>query len=202
VRFRAPAVRLSLLLFLLLLPLAYAAASDGDYRIDPAASQAAFQVHVFWLESVHGHFSQVVGDVVPGPRPDSWVVNADIPVDSVAMPSSRLRRWVLAPSFFDASHHPTIHFVSDPFGQAQLDQGGTLTGYITLRGVTAPVQFDVQPAHCEHPALAPCRIQLSGRVHRSTFGMTSDRLALSDSVDLNLSITLQPVNMVLQPESR
>jgi polyisoprenoid-binding protein YceI len=198
------AFRSCLLLLPLLLPLpsTQARASDGDYRIDPAASQATFQVHVFWLESVNGHFSQVAGDVVPGPRPDSWVVNADIPVDSVAMTSSRLRRWVLAPSFFDASHHPIIHFVSDPFGQAQLDQGGTLSGYITVRGVTAPVQFAVQPAHCERLALEPCHIQLSGRVHRSTFGMTSDRLALSDSVDLDLSITLQPVNTVLQPESR
>lgn len=183
--------RFAFCLCLVLLWSARAVARDDDYRIDSATSQATFQVHVFWLESVNGHFSQVAGDVVPGPRPDSWVVNADIPVDSVAMPSKRLRRWVLAPDFFDATHHPIIHFVSDPIGQEQLDQGGTLSGYITVRGVTAPVRFIVQPAHCEHLAAAPCRIQLSGRVHRSTFGMTSDRLALSDSVDLNLSITLQ-----------
>ncbi len=94
--------------------------------------------------------------------------------------------------FFDAGHHPVIHFVSDPIAQAQLDQGGTLTGYLTLRGVTAPIQFTVQPSHCESPVAAPCQILLTGRVHRSTFGMNSDRLALSDSVDLNLSITLQP----------
>ncbi|WP_158543329.1 YceI family protein [Dyella psychrodurans] len=179
---------------LLLLP-ACAIASEADYRIDPVTSQATFQVRVLWLESVNGHFSDVVGNVVPGPRPDSWVVNADIPVDSVAMPSTRLRRWVLAPDFFDASHHPIIHFVSNPISQDQLDDGGTLTGYITVRGVTAPVQFAVHPVHCDRLAAAPCRIQLSGRVHRSTFGMTSDRLALSDSVDLNLSITLQPESL-------
>jgi polyisoprenoid-binding protein YceI len=182
--------RLALYLLLLLLP-AYAAASESDYRIDPTNSQATFQVRLFWLDNVNGQFTQVIGDVVQGPNPDSWVVDATIAVDSVAMPTNRMRRWVLAPDFFDAGHHPIIHFVSNPIEQAQLDQGGTLTGYITLRGVTAPIRFAVQPVHCEQLVETPCRILLSGRLHRSTFGMTSDRLALSDSVDLNLSITLQ-----------
>jgi polyisoprenoid-binding protein YceI len=183
-------VRRRALLLLLLLP-ACAAASETDYRIDPTTSQATFQVRLLWLEHINGNFTQVIGDVVPGPDMDSWVVDATIPVESVTMPTKRIRRWVLAPDFFDAEHHPTIHFVSNPIEQAELDRGGTLTGYLTLRGVTAPIQFAVQPVHCEQFALSPCRILLRGSVHRSTFGMTSDRLALSDSVDLNLSITLQ-----------
>lgn len=175
-----------------LLPATLSAATGSiDYHIDPASSQAMFRVRVFWLEKVKGHFTRVDGDVAPGPDRDSWVVNATIPVDSVTMPSSRLRQWVLAPSFFDAQHHPIIHFVSDPFARDELDRGGTLTGYLTLRGVTAPVQFAVQPAHCNASTPEPCRIMLRGNLQRSTFGMTSDRVALSDSVDLNLSITLQ-----------
>jgi polyisoprenoid-binding protein YceI len=170
---------------------ACAAASETDYRIDPAASQAAFQVRLLWLEHINGNFTQVIGEVVPGPHGDSWVVDATIPVDSVSMPTKRIRRWVLAPDFFDAGHHPTIHFVSDPIAQAELDHGGTLTGYLTLRGVTAPIQFAVQPIQCEQLPLSSCRILLHGSLQRSAFGMTSDRLALSDSVDLNLSITLQ-----------
>lgn len=181
------------LLCLCVLP-ALLAAHETDYRIDPAASQASFQVRVLWLEHVGGNFTQVAGSVVPGPDPDSLVVDAVIPVESVSMPSSRIRQWVLAPAFFDAEHHPQIHFVSDPVAQAELDSGGILTGNLTLRGVTAPIHFAVQPAHCDQLAPMPCRIMLQGRLRRSTFGMTSDRLALSDSVDLNLSITLQREN--------
>ena len=181
-------------LALLLLLSAGVAANEVDYRIDPAASQATFQVRLLWLDHVAGDFTQVMGDVVPGPQPDSWVVNATIAVDSITMPSRRMRQWVLAPSFFDASHHPTIHFVSNPIAQGELDRGGVLTGYLTLRGVTAPIQFAVQPVHCEELTPTPCRITLRGNLQRSTFGMTSDRVAISDSVDLNLSITLQPEN--------
>jgi polyisoprenoid-binding protein YceI len=187
------ALRRLTLLWLLLLS-APAIAGEPDYRIDPASSQATFQVRLFWLDHVNGDFTQVSGEVDPGPLPDSWVVDATIPVDDVSMPSTRMRQWVLAPAFFDAEHHPLIHFVSNPFTQEELDGGGTLTGYLTLRGVTAPIRFSVQPAHCVPLAPTPCRIVLNGRLQRSTFGMNSDRVALSDRVDLSLSITLQREN--------
>ena len=180
------------LMVLCVLPVAlFAAAGRANYHIDPSSSEAMFRVRLFWVDKVNGHFTRVDGEVAPGPLPASWVVNATIPVDSVTMPSSRMRQWVLAPSFFDAQRHPTIHFVSNPFGQDELDRGGTLSGYLTLRGITAPIHFAVQPAHCTASTLQPCRILLRGNLQRSTFGMTSDRVALSDSVDLNLSITLQ-----------
>ncbi|GLQ90801.1 hypothetical protein GCM10007898_43770 [Dyella flagellata] len=178
-------------LFLLLLPL-LAAATGTEYRIDPVNSEAMFHVRVFWVDNVSGEFTHVDGDVEQGPGSGDWVVNATIPVASVAMPSTRMRRWLLAKAFFDVRHHPTIHFVSNPFAQAQLDHGGTLTGYLTLRGITAPIQFAVEPVHCGGFTVTPCRIILRGALQRSTYGMTSDRLAVSDSVDLNLSITLRP----------
>jgi polyisoprenoid-binding protein YceI len=189
-RVRYRALRQLMFLLLLWLPV-LVAAGEADYHIDPATSQVTFKVRLLWLDHVDGNFTQVVGDVSPGPSPDSWVVDATIPVESVSMTSMRLRQWLLAPAFFDADHHPTIHFVSNPFAEAELDRGGTLSGYITLRGVTAPIQFAVQPMHCGELAPSPCRITLRGSLRRSNFGMTSDRLALSDSVDLNLSITLQ-----------
>ena len=178
-------------LLLLLLPL-LAAANGTDYRIDPARSEAMFRVRLFWVDKVNGEFTHVDGDVVPGPQPDSWVVNASIPVDSVSMSSTHMRQLLLAPSFFDVRHHPTIRFVSNPIAQAELDRGGALTGHLTVRGVTAPIRFAMEPVQCQQLVMTPCRIVLRGMLQRSTFGMTADRLALSDSVDLNLDITLQP----------
>jgi polyisoprenoid-binding protein YceI len=184
-------LRYLIFLLLLLLPLPLLAATGTDYRIDSSSSEAIFRVRLFWVDNVSGEFTHVDGDVARGPGSDSWIVDASIPVQSVAMPSTRMRKWLLAPSFFDAQHHPTIHFVSNPVALTQLDEGGTLTGYLTLRGVTAPIHFAVEPVHCGQPATTPCKILLRGMLQRSTFGMTSDRLAISDSVDLNLSITLQ-----------
>lgn len=183
-------LRYLMLLLLLPSPL-FAAAGASGYHINPAASEATFQVRLFWLDNVNGHFTRVDGDVAPGPHPESWIVNATILVDSVAMPSQRMRKMLLAPSFFDAEHHPAIHFISNPIAQSELTGGGTLTGYLTLRGITAPIQFAMEPERCAQLASAPCRILLRGNLQRSTFGMTSNRVAISDRVDLNLSITLQ-----------
>ena len=101
------ALRQFMFLSLLWLP-TLAAASETDYHIDPATSQVTFQVRLLWLDHVDGNFTQVIGNLLPGPRPDSWVVDATIPVASVSMTSTRMRQWLLAPAFFDAGHHPKI----------------------------------------------------------------------------------------------
>lgn len=49
------------------------------------------------------------------------------------MESSRLRRWVLAPGFFDAKRFPSIHFESSPTPLHLLSEGGDVKGKLTLR---------------------------------------------------------------------
>jgi polyisoprenoid-binding protein YceI len=100
---------------------------------------------------------------------------------------------VLAPEFFDAADYPDIRFVSDPLPQAVLERGGPLPGRLSLRGVTAPVSFTLHPLHCEGAPPAPCRIALNGALQRSGFGMTAHRTALSDQVELSLTIALVPL---------
>jgi polyisoprenoid-binding protein YceI len=177
-----------------LLPaLPLAAPPPAGYRIDSAHSQAAFGVRLLWLHEINGRFRHIDGAVLPGLQPGTVVVSADIAVDSVAMDSARMRRWVLAPEFFDAADYPDIRFVSDPLPQAVLEHGGPLPGRLSLRGVTAPVSFTLHPLHCEGAPPAPCRIALNGALQRSGFGMTAHRTALSDQVELSLAIALVPL---------
>jgi polyisoprenoid-binding protein YceI len=163
------------------------------YRIDSAHSQAAFGVRLLWLHEINGRFRHIDGAVLPGPQAGTVVVSADIAVDSVVMDSARMRRWVLAPEFFDAADYPDIRFVSDPLPQAVLEHGGPLPGRLSLRGVTAPVSFTLHPLHCEGAPPAPCRIALNGALQRSGFGLTAHRTALSDRVELTLAIALSPL---------
>jgi len=185
---RAPRFAAWLLPLLPLLPF-----DPSGYRIDDARSRADFGVRLLWLHEIVGHFRHIDGTVLPGPRPDTMVVSADIAVDSVAMDSERTRRWLLAPEFFDAKDYPFIHFVSDPLPRSLLDDGGTLPGRLGLRGVTEPVSFVLHPMHCTHALPATCRISLSGSLQRSDFGMSAHRAALSDKVELDLAIVLTPL---------
>jgi polyisoprenoid-binding protein YceI len=174
-----------------LLPLA--PTHPAGYRIDSARSQAAFGVRLLWFHEISGRFRHIDGTVLPGPQPGTMVVAADVAVDSVAMDSARMRRWVLAPEFFDVADYPEIRFVSDPLPQAVLERGGPLPGRLSLRGVTAPVSFTLHPMHCAGPPPAPCRIALNGALQRGDFGMTAHGTALSDRVEFNLAIALTPI---------
>jgi polyisoprenoid-binding protein YceI len=164
-----------------------------SYRIDGANSQAVFGVRLLWLHEISGRFRHIDGAVLAGPTDDTVVVRANIAVDSVMMDSSRMRRWVLAPDFFDAAEYPFIRFVSDPLPWTTLKQGGPLPGRLSLRGVTAPMSFMLHPLYCTGSSPVSCRISLNGTIQRGDFGMVAHRAALSDRVELNLAITLRPV---------
>ncbi len=153
-------------------------------------SHAEFGVRLFWLSQVSGRFEQIDGDVTLSSLRDSAVVDAHISVDSIQMGSDRIRRWVLAPEFFDVSHFPSIHFVSEPISLEMLQKGGDLGGTLTLRGITKPTHFELLPSHCPLEAPQECVISVRGTIQRSDFGMSTHRTALSDKVDLGMMISL------------
>ncbi|MEW9625883.1 YceI family protein [Rhodanobacter geophilus] len=175
--------RAALLALVLLPPTAHGA----DYRIDNAHSQATFSVRLLWRE-IHGRFSRIDGTLHDSLPAGSMVVDARIDVASLGADTPASRRRMLAPEFFDAARHPLIHFVSDPFPLATLEHGGALPGRLSLRGVTAPVRFALQPLRCAPTA---CRVALVGQLQRSAFGMTSHRATVADDVELRLDIALQ-----------
>jgi polyisoprenoid-binding protein YceI len=119
------------------------------------------------------------------------VVRADIDTESIRMESARLRRWVLAPEFFDSVHYPNIHFESSPTPLLLLTRGGDVEGKLTLRGITQPVIFHLQGNRCSPESLAGCVLQLQGMIDRTDFEMRGRRGALSDRVNLGMAIVLE-----------
>lgn len=165
-------------------------AHAADYRIDSAHSHADFGVRLFWLSQILGRFEEIDGDVTLSSLHDTAVVDAHITVDSIHMSSDRIRRWVLAPEFFDASHYPSIHFVSEPISLAMLEKGGDLPGTLTLRGITRAAHFELLPSRCPLHSPQQCVISVRGTIQRSDYGMSGHRTAVSDRVDLGMMISL------------
>ena len=164
-------------------------ARSMEYRINPARSDAEFGVRLLWLQNITGRFTQIAGDVKLDPH-GLAIVDASITTESVVMHSPRLRRWVLASDFFDAGHYPTIHFLSQPITFSMLSTGGSMDGQLTMRGITRPVRFELEPSHCSATAEQTCIIEARGSLSRSAFGMSQHRTALSDQVQLGLLIAL------------
>jgi polyisoprenoid-binding protein YceI len=168
-------------------------ATGADMRIDDSRSYVDFGVRLLWLRKVEGRFEQIDGEVTLNPHHDQAQVQARIAVASFRMDSERFRGWVMAPEFFDAEHYPTIYFRSSPIPLELFEQGGELSGTLTIRGISKEVRFEMLPSAT--PCLASqqaCVINLSGSLQRSDFGMLGHRTALSDRVDLDLQIALHP----------
>lgn len=160
--------------------------------IDPAQSQVQFSVRKFWFAHVRGTFPELAGSLR---RIDTRIgadlveVDANLAVENLQMADPQLREYALGEKFFDAAHHPEIHFDSDPFPVALLRDGGTLHGMLDLHGERHPVTLELRASDCPRQPLA-CVIRLHGDIPRARFGMHAWRGVLSDKVELDLRIRL------------
>lgn len=169
-----------------------AAAEAPDTKIlqlDNAHSSAAFSVKVLWMFAVEGQFSSVHGDVAVDELHKQVRVDARIDAAKVTMRRESAISWVKSAEFFDVEKHPEIRFRSDAFPLSRLQQGGDLPGALTMRGITRPVVFVVEPSVCPRAAI-DCPVEAAGTVRRSDFGMSSRRATLSDKVELSFSIRM------------
>lgn len=178
------------LLWAIALMLSAASVSAADLRIDPTHSRAEFAVRLLWVSTVSGSFEGIRGDMSIDPKARTAVVRAVLDTESIHMESARLRRWVLAPEFFDAVHYPQILFTSEPLPLELISRGGDVDGQLTLRGITRPVTFRLQATRCPADALDGCVLQLQGMIDRTDFEMRGRRGALSDRVNLGMAIVL------------
>jgi len=101
--------------------------------LDSTRSHADFEVKVLWLIGVHGRFGQVQGSVSIDRVRGTAVADAQIGVEMIRMRKPGYETWVKSAEFFDAQHHPQIHFVSDPFPLGELQAGGEIGGTLRIR---------------------------------------------------------------------
>lgn len=93
-----------------------------------------------------------------------------------------------AKDFLDGEHYPTATFVSTGFKQLS-PTSGVMTGNLTLRGVTKPVDLNVVFDGYESGIVAGRRAGFSatGRIHRDDFGIKFIVPGIiADDVDLTI----------------
>jgi polyisoprenoid-binding protein YceI len=155
---------------------------------DPARSHADFEVKVMWLIGLHGDFGAVQGNLTLDSATGLARVEAQIDTRALHMRSHSYENWAKSVEFFDAEHYPRIDFASAKFPPATLTGGGDLAGTLTIRGISRPVVLHVATPDCADPLHGGCPVEATALIRRSDFGMRSRRGALSDKVELDLSI--------------
>jgi polyisoprenoid-binding protein YceI len=140
--------------------------------VDQESSSVGFTVSARMLITVQrdGRFNHFTGDVAYNPaHPADTTVNLVVYTDSVDTRNRDHDDLLRSEEFFDAGHHPTMHFISRS-AAVQPDGGLAVTGDLTIRGVTkrlvVPIRI-IPGAGGQPPAF-----ETTFDIDRTDFGLT------------------------------
>ena len=115
----------------------------GTYKVDPGHTLVTFTVDHLGFSSYTGQFGDPSGTLVLDPaNPEAAEVEIVFPISGVSTTSDELDAHLKSDDFFDAANHPDGRFVAT--GIEVNGTSATITGDLTLRGVTRPVTLDTQ----------------------------------------------------------
>lgn len=115
----------------------------SDYKIDSRHTLVEFKVERLGFSHTIGWFRDVSGDVNFDPdMPESANVNVVIATESIDTNFPPRDEWLRSDEVLNAEKNPQITFVSKEIAVSG-DNAGTLTGDLTMNGITKPVELSV-----------------------------------------------------------
>jgi polyisoprenoid-binding protein YceI len=171
-----------------------AAAFEGRlFRVVPGASKIAFCVRHLFAREFRGEFTNVVGGLVV-PSEEKKDSHALLLIHTTSMQASdpELKSLVQGRHFMDTDNYPDILFAGRTVDWYS-PRRGTVSGDLTLHGVTRPLSIDIGIEVLEKtPDGKPERLFLEGhgQVNRYEFDMRSHRFIVNENVRLCLDVEL------------
>ena len=107
---------------------------SSTYNADPVHSSFGFAVRYQGVSLFKGTLNEVAATLTDG----SLEGTAKVESISIRTPD-QFRQHVLSAEFFDAANHPEVTFTSNDLDLAD-DGTATVTGELTIKGITRPVE--------------------------------------------------------------
>jgi len=167
-------------------------AAPTRYQLDAQASTVGF---VFTLGGArqNGTMQVATAEILVDPANlAASRVDISLDVDSVRTPLPFARQALIGPDMLDVGQFPTVRFTSTKVRLAadgRLSGGATISGNLTVHGVTRQVTLDAGLFRAKGSApddLSLLTVQLSGQLSRSAFGASGYGDLVGDPVDLNI----------------
>jgi polyisoprenoid-binding protein YceI len=167
------------------------------YQLDAAHSAARFSVRHMMISRVHGEFSSMSGSLRFNPN-DQTASSVDVEIDVASVTTNQSDRdnHLKSGDFFDVAKFPKITFVSTNAVKTG-DEEGTLTGDLTIHGVTKPVTLQVEGSSQEvKDPWGNWRLGFTARtkIKRSDFGLTYNAtleaggVLIGDDIEVTLDV--------------
>lgn len=161
----------------------------GTWTIDPSHSEVGFTVRHL-MTKVRGNFESFEGTVTTGETLADTAATASIDLNSVNTRDAQRDGHLRSGDFFDTENNGPMTFTSTSFN------GETATGELTIKGVTKPVELDVEFLGIDTDAYGNTRIgfEATTEISRKEFGidfnvpLDGGKLLVGDKVSIELSI--------------
>jgi polyisoprenoid-binding protein YceI len=167
----------------------------GTWTIDPGHADVGFVGRHFGLTRIRGRFTGVEGTVAIADPVEQSTVEVTIAMASVDSGDQTRDEHLRSADLFDVERYPTATFRST--GVTAAGRTGKLIGELTIKGITRPVELDVEfvggvadPWGNERAVF-----NASGLINREDWGLTWNMLleagGLLVSKEIRLEIDLE-----------
>jgi polyisoprenoid-binding protein YceI len=165
----------------------------GTYGIDPSHSNVGFAVRHMGIATVRGAFKKFEGTVdVNG---SELKLSGNVDTASVDTGDANRDGHLQSPEFFDAQQFPQITFESTSVSAT--DGQLKLTGDITIKGVTKPIELTGEVGENGEDPWGNQRVgfEVEGKIDRREFGLDwnqvlpNGNLLVSNDVKLVVSVS-------------
>ncbi len=165
-------------------------ASAAEYQIDPTHSFIEFKTKHLGFSWLSGRFNTIEGTMTYDPAAGAAAQKISLTIDTASLDTNHAERdkHLRSADFFDVEKHPTATFVSTGFEGDE--NGGTLSGDLTLLGVTKPISFEVTKIGEGDDPWGGYRAGFEGTytLARKDFGMGYNLGPAAENVEIDLMI--------------
>jgi polyisoprenoid-binding protein YceI len=165
----------------------------GDYTIDTAHSRMGFVARHAMVAKVRGGFDEFEGTLhIDGEKPANSNGRVAIQAKSIETRNKQRDDHLRSNDFLDMDNHPEITFVSTAI-EPQGDDTFKVTGDLTIRGITKPVDIDFEFTGAATDPFGNSRIGLEGAVvvNRKDFGVSWNAALEGGGVLVSEKVTLE-----------
>ena len=173
--------------------------ANVKWTLDPNHSEIHFKVKHLMITNVTGSFSDF--SVTAETRDEAFrdpSVEFSARIDSISTGNTQRDEHLKSADFFDSATHPELKFRSTHVGIPDADGNFDLTGDLTIKDVTRPVELKVEFGGVAKDPWGNSKagFSVSGRINRNDFGLTwnatleTGGVLVSEDIRLNAEIQL------------
>jgi polyisoprenoid-binding protein YceI len=167
----------------------------GRWAVEPAHSSIGFTVRHLGLSKVRGQFNTFTGSVEIADDILASSVSASVDLSSIDTNNPDRDGHLRSTDFFGVDDHPQMTFTSTSITTS------TLSGDLTLNGITKPVSFDLEfhGVAVDGYGMTRAGFSAAGRILRSDYGIDFnmpvglDGMLIGDKIDIELEVQAVPV---------